>query len=134
MNPQTKKRRDVQGKRPKGGFNLKLSTKEKLGTIAIEKAVDYLRKDPQKRLPELLSMVEKLDRQKLYARTYQNLRNALAQEDNNWTKLIYNIIENIDPEIIKKFLVNVVLYSGMFGYELKRSRVSNTSAIFRGRC
>ena len=120
MNPETKQRRKVGEKRPKGGFNLKLSTKEKLGTIAIEKAVDYLRKDPQKRLPELLSMVEKLDRKKLYARTYQNLRNAFEDEDNNWTKLIYNIIENIDPQIVKKFLVNVVLYSGMFGYELQK--------------
>ena len=45
---------------------MKLDAKQALGKAAIDRAIEYAAKDPQKNLPRVLKAVETMDRKKLY--------------------------------------------------------------------
>ena len=98
---------------------MKLDAKQALGKAAIDRAIEYAAKDPQKNLPRVLKAVETMDRKKLYKRTYENLRKSLGNPDDNWNRLITNALQNVDISILQKMVTNVVLYSGMLGYPVQ---------------
>lgn len=98
---------------------MKLDAKQALGKAAIDRAIEYAAKDPQKNLPRVLKAVETMDRKKLYKRTYENLRKSLENPDDNWNRLITNALQNVDISILQKMVTNVVLYSGMLGYPVQ---------------
>lgn len=88
--------------------------------IAIRKSVDYVKKDPIPNLQKIIGYLEQLDRRHLYQNTYNILKESLKDENNNWTRLLLNTINDTDTEMIKTMLVNTVINSAMFGYEIQK--------------
>lgn len=88
--------------------------------IAIKKAVDYVKKEPVKNLKTIINYLEQLDRKHIYQNSYNILKASLNDPDNNWTRLLVNTINDTDTEVMKKLLVNVVINSALFGYDVQK--------------
>ncbi len=72
--------------------------------FAIKQALHYARRDPDKNLLKVLNLVEKADRKGANTVTYNNLRKSLQDPNNNWTVFIKNILRNVDPDVLDRFL------------------------------
>ncbi|MBC8532031.1 radical SAM protein [Gehongia tenuis] len=96
-----------------------MKMKESAEKLMLDKAVDYVVKDPRARLPKLLNKVEMLDRKHLYQRTYDNLHRSFADPEDNWNRFLCDLASQSDPGILKKLLFNIVINSGMAGYPIQ---------------
>ena len=85
-----------------------MKMKESAEKLMLDKAVDYVVKDPRARLPKLLNKVEMLDRKHLYQRTYDNLHRSFADPEDNWNRFLCDLASQSDPGILKKLLFNIV--------------------------
>lgn len=94
---------------------MKATAKAKLTQVALDKGLDYALKDPRARLPKVLDIIEKADARHMYQHTYDYLRGMMADPDNVWMRYIDHIAADIDHEILKKLVNNLVVYSGIYG-------------------
>ena len=99
---------------------MKKGIKRTASEIAMKKAVDYVAKEPVKNLQTIIDHLELLDHKHLYQNSYNILRTSLKDPENNWTRLLINTINDTNTEMLKKMLVNVVLNSAMYGYDIQR--------------
>jgi len=83
---------------------------------AVELLIRYLSNKPLKKLPKMFSLVEKLDRGKLYTSQIQAVKKALLDEDSNWRRLVENLFAEVDLKVLQKamecFIVNANLLGG----------------------
>ena len=91
-----------------------MSAKDKIAkaalNLATDKAIKYIKKDPDKNLPKLAGKVMSLFRSVFPKKSLDAIANGASNPDNTYVKLAKNIITDTDPEIIKK-----MIYA--FGYE-----------------
>lgn len=73
-------------------------------SFAVRRALSYARRDPDKNLMKLLNLVEKADLKKANQVSYNNLRKSFQDPNNNWTVFIKNILNNVDPKVLNKFV------------------------------
>ena len=92
-----------------------MSVLQIIGSMLIKLGLGYVMKNPDKNLPKLLKWIEKLDRQKFYKKAYDNFRMILNDSNNNWNVMIRNAIRDIHPKVLKKFVSNFIINSGVIG-------------------
>lgn len=80
------------------------SLKEMAANIAVKQAINYVRKDPAKRMVNLLNLVEKTDVRKVNKTTYDSLHKVLDDQDNNWTIFIKKLICDTAPDVLEKMV------------------------------
>ena len=95
-----------------------LSPKFKVQQFAIKQVLGYLRKDPENNLPKVISWLRKFDTENLYAAQYDMVDEFLKDKDNNWTQLMCNLINNVDPNIVQTVFTNFLLNASIKGYEI----------------
>ncbi|MEG2395845.1 MAG: radical SAM protein [Oscillospiraceae bacterium] len=99
-----------------------MSIKESASSFAIKQAINYARKDPDKNLKKILSLVELADRQKVNRVTYEGLHKVLDDPNNNWSIFFKNLLNNVNPEILDK-AVPVVMNIAMNSYALRTAAI-----------
>ena len=72
-----------------------LSPKYKIQQFALKQVLGYLKKDPEKNLPKIIEWIRKFDTEKIYVDQYDMIEGYLKDPENNWTKLMCNIINNV---------------------------------------
>lgn len=90
------------------------SVKDKAFQIAVKQAIKYARKDPDHNLIKVLNLVEKADLKHANQVTYNNLRKSLQNSDDNWTVFIKNILKQVNPDVLDRFvppMLNVAINS-----------------------
>ena len=91
--------------------------------FGLEKAFDYLYKDPDDNLKKLLKWAEKFTG-KEYKTQIDMIRDALENPDNAFHPYIEHILNEVDPEVMKTVAVNFFINENMIGYpkqkELKK--------------
>lgn len=91
-----------------------MSAKDKIAkaalNLATDKAIKYIKKDPDKNLPKLAGKVMSLFRSVFPKKSLDAIANGASNPDNTYVKLAKNIITDTDPGMIKK-----MIYA--FGYE-----------------
>ena len=91
-----------------------MSAKDKIAkaalNLATDKAIKYIKKDPDKNLPKLAGKVMSLFRSVFPRKSLDAIANGASNPDNTYVKLAKNIITDTDPGMIKK-----MIYA--FGYE-----------------
>ena len=97
-----------------------MSIKDRVTITMVDKALNYLDKDPLENLPKLLNIVEKFDINHALSKQIKNVREGLDGENDNWRKLVDSIYQDIDSEIIKELFKNVVLNSVVLSRSLKK--------------
>ena len=89
--------------------------KNKAIEIAIKQGLEKVQEDPDKNLPKLVEIVKKFDKDNMWESKYQFLEKVTKDRDNNWNQYIRNIMEDIDDDIIEKFLCNFIVNSAIKG-------------------
>ena len=89
--------------------------KNKAIEIAIKQGLEKVKEDPDKNLPKLVEIVKKFVKDNMWESKYQFLEKVTEDRDNNWNQYIRNILEDIDDDIIEKFLCNFIINSAIKG-------------------
>ena len=87
--------------------------------MMVRKAV----KDPDKTFPQLLDWAEKLDRNHVNQRTYDNLHTVLKDPENNWNIFLHNIFKQVAPDILEKLASSLVLNVAMESYNKRMESI-----------
>jgi MoaA/NifB/PqqE/SkfB family radical SAM enzyme len=98
--------------------------KEKALSIIIDRVYDYLDRDPKKRMPKLLKLVDKLDKKDNLKAQRKVFRKIIEDQDSNWYQYIFSMWEDIDSGVRKaffrNFLFNATLFAGKKHHELQK--------------
>ena len=100
---------------------MKLGFKQKLALGALDKAVDFVRRDPERYLPAVLRIVERLDGDHMYQDVYDYLRRMLDDKDNNARAFAMRMLREADPLFLRRFVSNFLVRSGIIGYARQKA-------------
>ena len=82
---------------------------ENIQVAAMKKAYDYLDSDPDKNLPKLLDLADKLDVSNIYKSKREAVRKALSDPNNNWYRLVRSLWDDVDPHVRKTIFENFLI-------------------------
>ncbi|MEA4848334.1 MAG: radical SAM protein [Clostridiaceae bacterium] len=90
------------------------STSQVISTFALRQGLNYIEKNPLENLNNILNWVRKVDTKDLHKNTYDALEKVLPDKDNNWNIYIRSLFEDIDRQVLKKFLSNFIVNTLIF--------------------
>lgn len=103
-----------------GNLNLKGAVE----SAAVKTALGYIEKDPEKNLPKLLELADKIVPKDMYQELINTMKEVLYNPENNWYRLIMSFFMEIDRGVRDTFLQNFIINSAIVGYrrqeELKK--------------
>ena len=82
---------------------------ENLQVAAIKQAYAYLDRDPDANIPKLLDLADRLDVSDTYVKQRIAVREALADPDNNWYRLVRSLWDDVDDSVRKKLFENFLI-------------------------
>lgn len=85
-------------------------------SFAARKIVDYVAADPLRRLPQALEVIGALDKDNVLAPHRRAVASVVNDPDNNWNQLIRSMWDDIDLDVLKAFLENVIVNGSIVGY------------------
>ncbi|HWR59977.1 MAG TPA: radical SAM protein [Clostridia bacterium] len=85
-----------------------------ISKFALRQGLNYIEKNPLENLNNILNWVKKIDTKDLYKKTYDALEKVLPDKDNNWNIYIQGLFEDIDRQVLKKFLSNFIVNTLIF--------------------
>jgi MoaA/NifB/PqqE/SkfB family radical SAM enzyme len=91
------------------------SAKQLVSSIILKEGIKYIEKDPVENFPKLLNWAEKLIVKEDHKKTLRLFREISQDPDGNWSIFIRRILEEINPNVRKKFLTNYFVNAGMVG-------------------
>jgi len=83
---------------------------------AVKLLLNYISEDPLGKLPKMIKLAEKLDRENLYANQINVLRNILLDENNVWHTFVEKLVQEVDIKLIKKFVECFMVNANLDGY------------------
>ena len=93
-----------------------MNASEVLKGFAMKQFYSYLDKDPDTNIPKLLDMLEKNDKSgQALTSQVKGIRKALADPDNNWSKLVKSLWTDIDDGQRKKLVETAVINGTLIG-------------------
>lgn len=92
-----------------------MGIKEKAQEIAIKEAIKKVKEDPDKYLPKLLELAEKMDKDNMWKKQYDFMAKVINDPTNNWYTYIKNMLNDIDENILDKFISNFIINSAIKG-------------------
>lgn len=93
-----------------------LTMSESAKAFTLRKVVDYVAADPVRHLPQALDVLDALDRTGVLAPHRRAVRTVIDDPSNNWNRLMRSLWEDIDPDVLKTFLENVLVNASLIGY------------------
>ncbi len=101
-----------------------ISAKEKcqrfFAGIALNNIYRYVKKNPSKNITRIINIGEKLLGDTFPKKNLDAFRNAVNDPDNVWYKFAQSIINDCDPEYVKKFILAFALGAGVNGTKAVR--------------
>lgn len=89
-----------------------MSVKQYMTKAIASAAFEYISGDPEKNMPKLLGLIESLGWNKKQTETFHRVVN---DPDNNWHKLVANVWNTTDKEVLKTIFLNFALNATLFG-------------------
>ena len=100
-----------------------MSFSDSIKRIGLEKAYEYLDRDPDQNIPKIMDLVEKMDREGAIAPQLKVVRQVLSDPDNNWNQLVKSLWTDVDGEVRKTMFTNFVINANVLsGPKVKASR------------
>ncbi len=87
----------------------------KLQKAAVSMLVHYVTDNPIDKLPKMLAVAEKLDREQIHANQLRLIREALLDESSNWRQLAVSLFEELDKNVLEKAVKNFVVNASLEG-------------------
>ncbi|HWR22628.1 MAG TPA: radical SAM protein [Feifaniaceae bacterium] len=91
------------------------TVKEKIKAFGARQVIAYLDRDPDANIPKLLDWVEDHDKNGNITGQMRGIREALANSDNNWNRLVKSLWTDIDGDVRMKLFENFVVNANMIG-------------------
>ena len=86
-----------------------MNTSEHMTSFAMKQLYRWLDKDPEKNIPKVLDYLEKFDPDGTsLTHQVEGIKKALADPDNNWSKLVRSLWTDIDAGQRKKLVETAV--------------------------
>ena len=86
-----------------------------LKKFGLQKAFDYLYKDPEKHIRTLFGWAEKYGG-KMYPNQLAQVKDAIENPENPFYGYIRHLIHDVDPEVLKTVAVNFFINENMIGW------------------
>lgn len=96
-----------------------MSVSDKMMKIGINQVFSYIEKNPQKNMGKIMDWVDKIapDGENGYEGPRKAIRNVINDPQNNMHKLILNIFNTVDTEVLKKTFENFFLNANLIGWQ-----------------
>lgn len=82
-------------------------------SVGMKVAYSYLNSNPDKNIPKLLEVVDKIDKKDIYKSQRDAVRKMISDKDNIWYKYIKDLLKDLDPSVKKaifqNFLINATI-------------------------
>lgn len=95
--------------------------KEEITKLLLNKAMNYLDKDPDKNIPRLMKIVEQLDTTHYFGRHIAAVKKYVADPDSVWYKMIRSFWTDVDDEVRKTAFRTFLINACILGVPKKRS-------------
>lgn len=98
--------------------------KDKATELVIKEVLKKVRENPKENLPKLVDTLKGLLNGKVgYEAQFKAIEEVVKNPDNNWFKYVENLLNDIEPSILEKFVCNFIVNAMIKGipktYELK---------------
>ena len=101
-----------------------MTAKEKIqrasASVAFDGIFKYVKKNPAENLIKLINLSQKLIGNTFPAKNFDAFRKAVLDESNVWNRFAMNIINEVDPGVIKKMILALGLGAGVNGTKAVR--------------
>jgi hypothetical protein len=91
-----------------------MKIKEKVSSVVLDKAMNYISGNPETNIPKLLGLVDSLGLESFKGQS-KMLHEILDNPNNNWYKFIMNLWKDVDNDVLKSVFQNFVLKAGVLG-------------------
>lgn len=81
----------------------------KINSVTLNLAYTYLDSNPGRNVPKLLKLLDILDKEDTRKGQREALRKAFEDKDNNWSRLILGIWDDVDADVRKAFFQNFII-------------------------
>lgn len=78
--------------------------------------LNYIADDPLEKLPKIIELAEKLDKDNMHATQIKAVREILSDENNVWYTFVKNLVQEVDKKPIKKFVECFIINANFEGY------------------
>ncbi|SHH99433.1 Radical SAM superfamily enzyme, MoaA/NifB/PqqE/SkfB family [Sporobacter termitidis DSM 10068] len=90
-----------------------------IGTAGMKLAYGYLNSNPEKNIPRLMNLVDRMDRKNTMEKQRKTCRAAIEDKNNNWYKLILSMWPDVAPGVRRAFFNNFILNENFIGFPLQ---------------
>ncbi len=102
--------------------DIRMSVKASIVSNIVKKEIRRIREDPATRIPELIDWGHGLDKSGNNEEMFRSLERIAKDTSNNWNVMIRNILNNIQPSFMEKFVANFAV-NAFFASASKRERI-----------
>lgn len=96
--------------------NFKDNVTRTLVSKTIDGALYYVNKDREKNLLKLVDISEKLMGDQFEQEVFDGARNLIGNPDAKWMKFAMNIMDELDPHVVKTHVLNLGYQAGFYGF------------------
>ncbi len=86
-----------------------------LRKTAIDLLLWYVAHDPMKRLPKMIGLARKLDREAMHSKEIKIVEDVLADEGSNWRLLVKNFLAETDIKAVQKLVECFFIHANLEG-------------------
>ena len=83
--------------------------KEKAMSLGIKTALQYIEKDPENNIGKIIEWLEAADKDGAIAPMLSAAKTVLNDKNNNWTKLVISLFNDIDADVRKTLFENFII-------------------------
>jgi hypothetical protein len=106
---------------------------DKLKKAAAMAAYDYMAKDPEKNIPQMLDKLVDLDEGGLGLKHQATtIRDAYMNPKSSTRAEVLGLFRDIDPKQMRKMFETIVVNDSLIGTPIQKRIARNTTAIFPG--
>jgi len=96
--------------------------KEKAMSLGIKTALQYIEKDPENNIGKIIDWLENADKDGAIAPMLSAAKTVLNDKNNNWTKLVISLFNDIDADVRKTLFENFIINTNVLSAK-KRDQV-----------
>jgi len=96
--------------------------KEKAMSLGIKTALQYIEKDPENNIGKIIEWLEAADKDGAIAPMLSAAKTVLNDKNNNWTKLVISLFNDIDADVRKTLFENFIINTNVLSAK-KRDQV-----------
>lgn len=97
-----------------------MTVKDKVTSMVLKQLLQYASGNPEKNVPKLLDWLDRFDKDGVFQGQSTAIRSALADPNNVWARFVYSLYTDLDDNVRKKLLENLLIQASIVGVKRQR--------------